>query len=100
MDFESNNIAKKVHLFSNILDIDYFSMSKLINTILKNFSEENIFICASPYVSSYKTERLDNFMQSFSQASKFKIISEISQRKGEWDDTNWSRVIRVFKCDI
>ncbi len=99
-DFESNNIAKKVHLFSNILDIDYFSMSKLINTILKNFSEENIFICASPYVSSYKTERLDNFMQSFSQASKFKIISEISQRKGEWDDTNWSRVIRVFKCDI
>lgn len=99
-DIESNDFAYKVHLFSNILDIDLYSMKELINLMKEKFSGKNIFICVSPYVSNYKTERINNFVQSFSNNEKFKIISEISEKSGEWVGTTWSRVIRVFKCEI
>lgn len=99
-DFESNKSATKVHLFSNILDIDLFSMNEFINLIRENFLGQNIFICSSPYVSPIKTERINGFVQSFSNNPNFKIISDISQKNGEWIGTNWSRVIRVFECSI
>lgn len=99
-DFESNKPATKVHLFSNILDIDLFSMNDLINLIKENFLGQNIFICSSPYVSNIKTERIDSFVQSFSGNLNFRFISDISQKTGEWIGTNWTRVIRVFKCLI
>ncbi len=99
-DFESSKLATKVHLFSNILDIDLFSMNALINLIRENFLGQNIFICSSPYVSNIKTERIDGFVQSFSNNLNFVTISDISQKTGEWTGTNWTRVIRVFKCLI
>jgi hypothetical protein len=99
-DFEIGNNKKYVHLFSNILDIDLFSMTNLIDNIKLNFKGENIFICVSPFVDTFKTERINGFVQSFSNNPSFKLISNISERKGEWTGTNWSRVIRVFKCNI
>lgn len=99
-DFESNKPATKVHLFSNILDIDLFSMNEFINLINENFRGKNIFICSSPYVSNIKTERIDGFVQTFSSYKNFDIISNISEKSGEWSGTNWTRVIRVFKCLI
>ena len=99
-DFESNKSTFKVHLFSNILDIDLFSMNDLINLIKQNFIGQNIFICSSPYVSHIKTERVDGFVQSFSDSLNFEIILNISQMTGQWTGTSWTRVIRVFKCLI
>lgn len=97
-DFESQVNTTKVHLFSNILDIDLFLMTDFIDLINENFKNDNIFICASPFVSNFKTERIDGFMHSFSNKINFNLISNISERKGEWIGTSWSRVIRVFKC--
>lgn len=99
-DFEIVNDRKYIHLFSNILDIDLFSMTNLIDLIKLYFKGENIFICVSPFVDTFKTERINGFVQSFSGNPSFKLISSISERKGEWTGTNWSRVIRVFKCKI
>lgn len=98
-DFEIGG-KKKIHLFSNILDIDLFSMPKLVQLIKENFKGENIFICVSPFVDTYKTERIHGFVQSFNNNPNFNIISNVSERNGEWTGTNWSRVIRVFKCLI
>ena len=99
-DFENYDNKTKIHLFSNILDIDLFSMTDLINLIKDNFKGKNIFICVSPFVDTFKTERINGFAQSFNSNSNFNIISNISERKGNWTGTNWSRVIRVFKCSI
>jgi hypothetical protein len=96
-DFDSKRNKTKIHLFSNILDIDLFSMTDLINLIKENFKGKNIFVCASPFVDTFKTERIDSFVQSFSNNSNFELISNISERNGEWAGTNWSRIIRVFK---
>jgi hypothetical protein len=99
-DFESSENRTKIHLFSNILDIDLFCMTDLINLIKYNFKGKNIFICVSPFVDTFKTERINGFIKSFNNNSDFKLISNISERKGDWAGTNWSRVIRVFKCQI
>ncbi|MCT4303358.1 hypothetical protein HZP20_03040 [Elizabethkingia anophelis] len=99
-DFESNENTIKIHLFSNILDIDLFSLSDLINLLKHNFKGKNIFICASPYVDNRKTERIDSFVQSFSTNTDFNLIFKLSEKKGEWAGTDWTRVIRVFKCQI
>lgn len=99
-DFESNENRTKIHLFSNILDIDLFSMTDLINLIKHSFRGNNIFICVSPFVDTFKTERINGFVRSFNNNPDFNLLSNISERKGEWAGTNWSRVVRVFKCLI
>lgn len=99
-DFESDTITTKIHLFSNILDIELFNMKNFINLVKDNFKGENIFICVSPFVDGFKNERIDGFVQSFANSPNFEIISNISEKNGEWSGTNWSRVVRVFKCSI
>jgi hypothetical protein len=99
-DFESAESRTKIHLLSNILDIDLFSMTDLINLIKDSFKGNNIFVCVSPYVDTFKTERINSFVQSFNNNPDFNLLSNKSERKGEWIGTNWSRVIRVFKVTI
>ena len=98
-DFE-NNSNVKIHLFSNILDIDLFSLTHLIELVKKTFKGENYFVCASPYVNPLKTSRLDSFVKSFSTNSNFNSIKEINNRSGEWDNKSWTRVIRIFKAHL
>ena len=45
-----------VHLFSNILDIDDYSPSHLIETITSSLTGMNYFVCVSPYVDDIKAE--------------------------------------------
>lgn len=100
LDFNSTNKNRKIHLFSNILDIDLFSLSNLIELIKNNFNGENYFICASPYVNILKTNRLDSFVDSFSTKDNFELIIKINNKKGEWNGNNWTRVIRIFKANL
>ena len=99
-DFRSTENKTKIHLFSNILDIDLFSMTDLIGLIKYNFCGKNIFVCVSPFVDPFKTERINGFVNSFSNNPNFNLIANISERNGEWKGKSWSRVIRVFKCTV
>jgi hypothetical protein len=99
-DFSSSGNLLKVHLFSNILDIDLFSMPQLIQLIKKSFSGINYFICVSPYVNVVKTSRLNNFMEAFENSENFQILESIEEPKGFWSGTNWSRVIKVFQVNL
>jgi hypothetical protein len=96
-DFNSSEKSVKIHLFSNILDIDLFSMSDLVLNIKNSFNTSNYFVCVSPYVTDQKTQRLNDFVENF---ENYEMLSEITERKGEWKGTNWSRVMRVFKAEI
>lgn len=100
-DFKSvKKSSKYVHLMSNILDMDVFSLRRLIENIELNFIGENYFLIASPYIDISKTERIDTFISHFEKSPSFKILEKITEKKGEWRGTNWSRVIRVFKVEI
>jgi hypothetical protein len=98
-DFKNNKNNLHLHLFSNILDIDLFSLTALLERIEKNFKGVNYFVCVSPYINDLKTERLDSFVKYFSEKEKFEKLGSISNKKGQWIN-NWTRVIRVFKATI
>lgn len=99
-DFTSKIENTKFQLFSNILDIDLFSMSDLIFKIKKSFEGLNYFIVVSPFISEHKTQRLDDFVKSFQDLDSFKLIKIVTERKGEWEGTKWTRIVRVFKVII
>lgn len=98
-DFVKNNTLTKFHLFSNILDIDEFSLTALIKLIDSNFPGVNYFICVSPYINDTRTSRIDAFVKYFSKMPDFVRINSIDSRSGQWKG-NWTRVIRVFKVSI
>jgi hypothetical protein len=95
-DFNNNQSCIKIHLLSNVLDIDeaYFSQENLIKLIKKSQKGTNYFICCSPYITDYKTNKIDNFVCSFE--NRIMLLS-IDEKTGQWNGVNWSRVIRVFK---
>jgi hypothetical protein len=89
----------KLHLFSNILDIDLFSLSDLLSLIDNHCSGENYFVCASPFINDTKTSRINSFVDYFSNKTKFEEYLSIDSKAGEWQ-SNWTRVLRVFKASI
>ena len=96
-DLVRDNEAIKIHLFSNILDVDGFSMKHLISLIEETQKGENYFLCVSPYITDAKTARIDKFVQHFSNKyDSYQSYFEIENQKGEWKN-NWTRVIRVFR---
>jgi hypothetical protein len=102
-DFVSITNNPTIHLFSNILDIDLFSLVDLLECIETNFKGENYFICVSPYINDIRTSRLDAFVRHFSNGFEdFEIFSSVNNRNsGDWkQDKDWTRVSRVFFCDI
>jgi hypothetical protein len=98
-DFDNNESPVKVHLFSNILDIEEFSMRDLTALIDETFEGVNYFVCASPCINYLRTSRLDSFMSHFSKFNTLKVYQDIDEEKGEWIN-GWSRCIRVFKANI
>jgi len=97
-DFKKGN-KMRIHLFSNILDMDVFSLQQLIELIKDNFSGENYFLCVSPYITDLKTARIDSFVNAFSSNDGFEELFKINSKSDDWIN-GWTRVVRVFKCVI
>lgn len=98
LNCDSNTI--KVHLFSNILDVDGFSMENLISKIEQTQNGVNYFVCVSPYITDAKTARIDKFVQHFAnQYNSFRTYLDIESQKGEWKNS-WTRVVRLFKVNL
>lgn len=88
-DFISNSLSK-IHLFSNILDVDLFDLPKFISLFQKVFTGVNHFLCVGPYYSNSK--RLDDFLVATDPDS---VFANYDLNKGEWEG-DWSISLRVF----
>uniref|UniRef100_UPI0032168AAC hypothetical protein n=1 Tax=uncultured Draconibacterium sp. TaxID=1573823 RepID=UPI0032168AAC len=118
----------KIHLFSNILDIEAFSMSSLIEIVTKSQKGKNYFICVSPYITDTKADRIDRFKRYFEKNfDTFRLFAS-EQNTGDladdyWNcnnnyngnfdgyycphphpncgcDKKWTRIVRIFKVDM
>jgi hypothetical protein len=96
-DFNNPNV--KLHLFSNILDIDSYSTKQLSDLIISSFKGVNYFIVISPYITELKTNRINNFISEFANMSEFEILESKNKKKGEWKN-NWTLVLRIFKVKL
>lgn len=98
-DLVNNHTSTKIHLLSNILDIDSISLPKFLALLKAKFTGENYFICVSPLISNLKTSRLNSFVAFFDDTPLFQEFASIDNKRGEWKK-KWSRVIRIFKTGI
>jgi len=92
-DLTERDLANKkagitIHLFSNILDIDDYSLAKLTELIVKSQLGNNYFVCASPYIDDIKTDKLDSFRRFFEKSipSSFNLLLEETTTKSTEDE--------------
>lgn len=96
-DINSSIDTIKIHFFSNILDVEDFSIKHLISLIEQTQKGTNYFVCVSPYITEAKRARIDGFVQYFvDNYDSYQSYYEIDSQRGEWEN-DWTRVIRVFK---
>jgi hypothetical protein len=96
-DFVFENDLPFVHIFSNILDVETFDIGNIQTLIDNNFSGSNIFIITSPYINDKKRNRIQMFVNRFSDKypDTFEYLYE-RDSKG----TDPTMVNRIFKIII
>ena len=129
-DFPQNKAGFNVHLFSNVLDMDDYDQSNLINMVEEALSGVNYFVCVSPYIDDVKTDRVAQFKRHFELKynRSFEMLGSQQTTNSEIDDywhcnnnyngnfdshlceygphkwcgckKQWTRVIIVFKVAI
>ena len=62
-EIEENELIPKLHIFSNVLDIDTFNMTQLANLIKGRMVGYNQFVCVGPF---FHSDEKDNRMNYFS----------------------------------
>jgi hypothetical protein len=114
----------KIHFFSNILDVELFSLIQLQNLISSSQNGINYFICVSPYINDLRTERVNSFMRYFQSNPSFTLLGNETNNKSNYNNywhcnnnfrgcqchnhlesvTNcqdkWTRVLKVFKVQL
>lgn len=88
-----------IHLFSNIIDVNLFSLTHLIKTIKMSFTGVNYFVIVSPFIDTTKTERINLFVREIIEGRTSTMFINEDKRKGEWQN-NWTKVVRVFSVDL
>jgi len=96
-DFTTND-SVKLHLFSNILDIDNYSTKQLADLIKEKFKGLNYVVIISPKITDLKTNRIDSFIKEF-EGQSFELIKSENKSAGEWKG-DWTMVLRLFKVNI
>ena len=94
----TNNDCIKLHLFSNILDIDNYSTKQLADLIKEKFKGLNYFVIISPKITDLKTNRIDNFVKEFNSSGSELIKSE-NRNSGQWE-RNWTIILRLFMVEL
>ncbi|MCY7359061.1 MAG: hypothetical protein LH609_16700, partial [Rudanella sp.] len=101
-DIETQNTTTKIHIFSNIIDVEGFDLYQLYHKILATQSAINIFICVSPNIMPSRNQRLDRFQQYFMNHPSFTPIdnreSDIPNPKSP--DKSYKRYERLFKVQL
>ncbi|MDD4527987.1 MAG: tetratricopeptide repeat protein [Candidatus Margulisbacteria bacterium] len=90
-DIYTNENLEKLHVFSNILDIEAFDLYKLVNLIKEKCDSFNQFVCVSPF--PLNTERLDQFAELMGGKMEYnQDFPKGSFKNGK----DWSCAIRLF----
>jgi hypothetical protein len=88
---DNSNIT--LHLFSNILDVEFFKLDKTFLEKIKHSQNGlNYFICVSPNINDKRNSRLDMFYRYFSDNFNTELISDRDSQIG-----NYTRYEKIFK---
>jgi hypothetical protein len=80
---DNSNIT--LHLFSNILDVEFFKLDKTFLEKIKHSQNGlNYFICVSPNINDKRNARLDMFYRYFSNNYETELISNRNSDIGSY----------------
>jgi hypothetical protein len=121
-DIKTHKSTVKVHLFSNILDADVFSISQLSKLLSVTQHGNNCFVCVSPYITDSTNGRIDSFCNYFRKNySSFQMLGEetFGKRDEYWNcnyhykgdaihhnhcvcggKNKWTKIVRVFQVSL
>lgn len=88
-DFVRSN-HRKLHLFSNILDVDAFDLAQFTHLFQKSFFCSNYFICVGPYY--FNNKRVDEFIAATNPDDMY---ATFNRERGMWQN-DWTISLRVF----
>ena len=88
-DFKKTN-TRKIHLFSNILDVEDFALENFIRLFQSSFGNDNYFICVGPYYSNNK--RVDDFVAAMAPDVMY---ATLDKGRGAWQG-EWTISMRIF----
>jgi hypothetical protein len=95
-DLIINNSNITLHLFSNILDVEFFRLDRaFLEKISSSQKGLNYFICVSPNINDKRNMRLNLFYSYFDNHFKTELISDRDSDIGKY-----KRYERVFKAYI
>lgn len=106
-DLASDPDSIKVHLFSNIIDVEGFDLKQLYQLMVNSFHGLNHVICTSPY--NYRRQRLEDFHSLFSQSHEVIWSSNSSEPThgelfvvitGKYEEQKISRYERQFTVNL
>ena len=101
-DLTTNTTNIKIHLFSNILDLENFNLESLATKIKNSQSETNYFIC----VSALNEPRIIHFQNQFRNQNINCTNGTIQGRVFYFASKNWQNQCniqmaqRIFKCNF
>lgn len=94
-DIKNRTDRVKIHIFSNILDMESIHLKSLAQYLLKRFSGMNYFVCVGPYYGeTSKSMRITTFSDYFTSTKKGNSICCLELDKGEF--RGWSCQILLF----
>lgn len=100
-DLATNEKTVKLHLFSNIIDVEGIDLNALANKIIKTQKGLNYFLCVSPD-NGTASSRVNNFANCFSSKTELPSSNEIIRRPiyyvraGEFRQSEITRQNKVF----
>lgn len=101
-DVETQTNTVKIHIFSNIIDVEDFDLYQLYHKIQSTQTGMNIFMCVSPNIMESRNQRLDRFQQYFVSQSSFAPIasreSDIPNPRNP--EKSYKRYERIFKVQL
>ena len=94
LDLENNSNNKVLHLFSNILDIEGFSLDNdFFNKVTCTLKNDAIFVCISPNRNDKLNNRLELFYKHFDENFDTELISSRDNDIG--NSTRYEKIFTV-----
>ena len=96
----SERRALRIHLFSNVLDIENYSLTHIEELIDRRFDGENLFICTSPYINDTKAFRVNSFRRHFEANDNYVLYTHL-QNTNTNADGFWmcNNMYRGYPCN-
>jgi hypothetical protein len=95
-NLKSTKEATKIHIFSNIIDVDGFNPDTVAEFITQYSRGVNYIVCLGPlfndsHMDISKDRKIDDFADAFKYHNDFEVLSFHEDGPGWIDGRNWTR---------